>query len=52
MGDNGPVYIIHGGFNDKVYIDPLDRFGPLSTWSIMGVRRPGSKEHPYYKEDI
>lgn len=52
LGDNGPVYIIHGGLGDKVYVDPLDRFGPLSTWSIMGVRRPGSKEHPYYKEDI
>ena len=50
QGDKGPVYIIHGGINERVYVDPLAQFGPTHTWSIMSVRRPGSKEHPYYED--
>lgn len=43
------AYIIHN-ISGKVYVDPLANFGPLHTWAIMGIRRPGTKEHPYYKE--
>ena len=50
QGDKGPIYIIHGGINNRAYVDPLARFGPTRTWSIMSVRRPGSKEHPYYED--
>lgn len=42
------AYIIHN-ISGKVYVDPLAKFGPLHTWAIMGIRRPGTKEHPYYK---
>lgn len=49
-GDRGPAYIIHGGLNKKAYVDPLAQFGPTHTWSIMSIRRPGSKEHPYYED--
>ena len=49
-GNTGPAYIIHNE-NGPVYVDPLGEFGPTKTWTIMSVRRPGSKEHPYYKED-
>lgn len=44
-----PAYIIHNVGGD-VYVDPLGNFGPLKTWSIMGIRRPGTKEHPYYED--
>ena len=48
-GNTGPAYIIHN-VGGPVYVDPLSSFGPTHTWSIMGIRRPGSKEHPYYEE--
>ena len=47
--ENGPAYIIHN-INSDVYVDPLSKFGPTHTWGIMGIRRPGSKEHPYYED--
>lgn len=47
-GDRGPAYIVHN-VGGPVYVDPLGKFGSLNTWSIMGIRRPGSKEHPYNK---
>ena len=49
-GKTGPAYIIHNVGGD-VYVDPLASFGPLHTWGMMGIRRPGSKEHPFIKEN-
>ena len=46
-GKTGPAYIVHN--TSGVYVEPLAKFGPTHTWAIMGIRRPGTKEHPYKK---
>lgn len=48
-GDKGPAYVLHN-IGGPVYVDPLDKFGNTKKWSIMSIRRPGSKEHPYYED--
>jgi hypothetical protein len=45
-GNEGPAYVIHNTGGD-IYIDPLNEFGKTKTWTIMSVRRPGTKENPY-----
>lgn len=44
----GPTYILHN-VGGSTYIDPLGGgvFGNDHLYGIMGIRRPGSKEHPY-----
>ncbi len=45
------TYILHN-VNGTVSLDPISKFmvseqGPALDWSITGVHRPGTKEHPY-----
>jgi hypothetical protein len=45
------TYILHN-VNGTISLDPISKFmvseqGPALDWSITGVHRPGTKEHPY-----
>ena len=54
-GAKAKTYVIHN-VNGNISIDPIGKF-ILSTnnltpkWQITGIHRPGTKEHPYFKDN-
>ena len=51
--DKDKTYVIHNVHGD-ITVDPIGKFifskeNLTPKWQVTGIHRPGTKEHPYYK---
>lgn len=53
-GDKDKTYVIHNVHGD-ITVDPIGKFifskeNLTPKWQVTGIHRPGTKEHPYFKD--